>query len=231
MTTREGGITLSMITRNEARRYLVRALDAALPHVQHLSVIDDGSTDDTPYLIVQAARAHGVPLTLECRRESGFHEEHRLRRDQWVQAARTGASWVLTLDADEELITDGLAPQAGIGGCFRLYDMWSATQYRDDRYWTAHHRWWPMLMPVLPGDPARFPARNQHCGRAPESTHMATPGYVPMGSILHWGWSRHVDRAAKARRYADLDPDGKLGDPAQYASILDPDPHLVEFRR
>lgn len=224
-------VVLSMLVRNEAGRYLSRVLDAALPHVQAASVLDDGSTDETPEIIVRACRAHGVPLVMTCAVGSSWERsgEHVPRRYQWEQACRVApwGSWVLTLDADEEIVDFARPPERTRVGCLYLYDMWDTEHYRADDLWSAHDRLWPMLMRT---DAARSPefAAGLHCGRYPLSYAPEPSEQVAVvGRIAHWGWSTEADRKAKYARYMRDDPEGKYGSLAQYQSILDQSPNLV----
>lgn len=232
-------VLLSMIVKNEADRYLARMLRAHVPHVDRVLVIDDASTDTTCDLI--RARVPMDKLVLVQNSTPLFHEEHRLRRLQWETAlGQEDIDWIITLDADEifevdfdrelfEMMRRGIPALS-----FRLFDMWSETEYREDDLWNAHTRYWPMAVnrrwwidSMLPeGFKGTWPEANQHCGRWPREvyTFVSKPCAA---RIKHYGWAREEDRVAKVERYKRLDPEGLYGSPSQYASILEAKPNLV----
>ena len=232
---RDNRITLAMLIRNEADRHLRRVLERTAPMVDEAVILDDASTDDTPELceelLSEADIAHEV-VRLD---RSGFAQEWRVRRLLWELAAQRRPDWILCLDADEvfEPCPPGalrpLVDQSRHDAvAFRLFDMWDPDRYRDDALWTAHRRWWPLLVRWDPGASERWPEAAQHCGRWP----LGLRGLAPLRSPLrlqHLGWMRPEDRRAKYERYRRLDPEGRHGDRAQYESILDTGPLLVSF--
>ena len=226
-------VLLSMLVRNEADRFLETVLRDAASYVDEVLIVDDGSTDDTVAVCERVLR--DVPHTIVQLGESGFHDEHRLRRKQWELARSLRPDWVLCLDADEMFEARmrnelrSLVDQDAFDAiAFRLYDFWNESCYRDDELWSAHHTFRRFLVRVLPDMDDAFRATAQHCGRWP----IAVDGLRTCNSDLrlkHLGWSRQADREAKYARYRQLDPDGRHGSLAQYESILAPDPHLVTF--
>jgi glycosyltransferase involved in cell wall biosynthesis len=225
-------ICLSMLVRNEADRYLRRVLASAVQYIDEAVIIDDGSTDDTVAVCVEALQ--GIPHRIIRHEESGFDNEAALRRLQWDAACETRCDWILTLDADEELETRArieLKPMLKATGAdvigFRLYDMWSGTEYREDEHWQAHTVFRPFLVRNKGIDPT-FPDMALHCGRFPASVG-ALATQVSSIKIQHWGWATEADRQAKHARYLAADPKGKWGSKPQYDSILDPAPTLKPF--
>ena len=70
-----------------------------------------------------------------------FHNEIELRKLQWRETLNVHPEWILNLDADEwfESAFVGELPamleqQEFDLYCFRLYDFWNETHYRDDNY-------------------------------------------------------------------------------------------------
>ena len=84
-------LTLVVIARNEAR-CISRCLDSFAGHVDHMLVLDTGSTDDTVAL-AQAAGAEVQHFT--------WCDDFAAARNAALQAA--GARWHLVVDADEWL--------------------------------------------------------------------------------------------------------------------------------
>ncbi len=226
-------ITLAMLVRNEAGRYLERVLEHAAQYIDRAVILDDASEDDTREVCKKALR--GVPMTLVSNRESAFANEIVLRKQLWELAAGTNPHWILILDADEifeERATKELRLLAGNPEVdvyyFRLYDMWDDKHYREDEYWRAHHYYRPFMARYLPGFPYRWQEIPLHCGRFPENI-TELRGAKSTLRVKHLGWMKPADRLAKYYRYKKLDPEGRYGIMAQYLSILDPKPNLVAW--
>lgn len=231
--TRENRMTLSMVVRNEADRFLRQVLTNAAQFVDEAVILDDGSTDGTAALCAELLQ--GIPYQIVQLPASLFKEEHKLRRLQWELTVATRPDWILNLDADE-LCEDRLAlairslidqDEVDLIG-LSLYDMWNETHYRADALWTAHQRSWPFLVRWNPNMSDEWRLADHHCGRWP----IAADGLRAKGAPLrvkHLGWSRPADRQAKYERYMANDPEGRFGSLAQYQSILDPTPNLVPW--
>lgn len=226
-------IVLSMVVRNEANRHLERVLRHAASYVDEAVVIDDASTDDTVAVCERALV--GLPHTIIRLDQSLFDREHELRQLQWRRTLEAQPDWILALDADElfeDAIRDhirALVDQTEVDAIqFRLYDMWNERQYREDAFWRAHEGYWTLLVRPVPGMAEEWPAQNQHPGRFPSST-AGLRAWTCRIRLKHFGWMRPEDRAAKAARYRSLDPEGTFGIKAQYDSILDEHPNLVDW--
>lgn len=223
-------LTLAMLVRNEADRYLSKVLAHAARYVEQAVILDDASTDRTVEVCRQCLGS--LPHQIVVNKEAGFHNEVVLRKQLWNLAVETRADWILILDADEmfeDAIVDVMShllsnPLADVY-YFRLYDMWSETQYREDEYWQAHKTYRPFLIRYRPDYPYVWNESPQHCGRLPVS--IGSLRDVPCQVRLkHWGWARPADRLEKYYRYKKLDPEALYGSKAQYQSILDPKPVL-----
>jgi len=222
-----------MTVRNEAHRYLGTVLRAVRRIADRVVIIDDASTDETP----QSCREIlGDRLTLIQNERSWFEEsEALLRAQQWEAVAATQPDWVLYLDADEvlepraaEQLLALMSQQRADVIAMRLFDMWDADHYRQDRHWTAHTVWWPVMVRHRDGFVPDWPDQTIHVGRVPQNIHQR-PTLLSELRIQHLGWSTPTDRVSKAARYRRLDPGAEHGDAGQYASILDRDPALVPW--
>jgi glycosyltransferase involved in cell wall biosynthesis len=232
MSHRNGKLTLSMIVKNESGRYLQRALETHRAWIDEAVIIDDGSTDDTAAICEEALA--GIPLRLVRNPVSRFANEVILRKQQWEETVRTGPDWIINLDGDE-IFEAGFARQVDdmMGGTadaiyFRLYDMWSETQYRDDFYWKAHHMYRPFMIRYKPGVRYEWRETPQHCGRFPITIQHFSYLCHP-ARLKHYGWADPADRKIKVERYLALDPDSRYGWKEQYDSIMDERPHLVPW--
>lgn len=226
-------ITLSMIVKNEEGRYLKRVLSSLRGHIDEAVIIDDGSSDNTANICKEIL--NDIPLHMVYNEQSMFNHEVELRKMQWSETIKTNPDWILNLDADE-LIEDIFWEQAQklINDkdydlcCFRLYDMWNETHYREDEYWNAHSIYRPFLMRYQPDFNYKWNETAQHCGRFPVNT-FSLPSVDSDFRIKHFGWAIEKDRAEKKKRYQLLDPDAIYGIREQYESIMDLHPNLIKW--
>lgn len=231
---RASTITLAMLVRNEAGRYLERVLRHAARYIDRAVILDDASEDSTPEVCRRVLE--GIPLTLVSNREPSFHNEVTLRRQLWELAVSTRPDWILILDADEifeeravgELRRLAADPEVEVY-YFRLFDMWDEEHYREDAWWRAHHFYRPFMVRYVPGFPYRWLETPQHCGRFPCNI-TELKGATSSLRIKHLGWMKPEDRLAKYYRYKKLDPQARYGVREQYLSILDPKPRLILWK-
>ena len=226
-------ITLSMIVKNEAGRYLKEVLANLNGHIDEAVIIDDGSCDNTIDMCREILK--GIPLHIIKNDKSMFASESSLRKKQWHETVKTNPDWILNLDADE-ILEDGFWDNAQelINNqdydfyCFRLYDMWDDTHYREDQYWNAHSVYRPFLMRYQPTFNYIWNETPQHCGRFPMNT-FSFPKTKSEFRVKHLGWSTLEDKSEKYRRYHLLDPDAIYGIREQYESIMNPAPNLIKW--
>lgn len=221
-----------MLVKNEADRWLIDVIAQMKYICDRLVILDDGSTDGTIDICKKFTKE------VYQNKESLWGKNELLARQKlWnlTTAKAEYGDWIICLDADELLVEGHLdylkyimnINTSGIDSIgFKLHDMWNRKQYRHDRYWTAHLRYWAMAV--------KYTAKNYtwhdkslHCGRFPNNA--STKTLATQIPIKHMGWSREEDRQKKYKRYIEVDPQGKNGILAQYESILDKDPILVNF--
>ncbi|MCQ6559691.1 glycosyltransferase [Paenibacillus mendelii] len=226
-------LTLSMIVRNEADRYLRRALEAHRDYIEEAVIIDDGSSDDTAD--VCRDMLSGIPLHLVRNKQSTYHNEVELRKQQWHETVSRKPDWILNMDADEwfepgcrPLLDETLRQRQSDAIYFRLYDMWSETHYREDFYWRAHQTFRPFLIRYQADAAYEWKETPQHCGRFPQSIQYFSYNCHPL-RVQHYGWVKPEDRRAKYDRYMRLDGEGRYGWIDQYTSILDEKPNLIPW--
>lgn len=226
-------ITLSMLVRNEADRYLEMVLKHALQYIDHAVILDDASEDNTVEVCKELLK--GIPLTLISNKEPSFNNEIVLRKQLWEMTVETQPDWILILDADEIFedrarhLLKSLAERPDIYYySFRLYDMWDENHYREDAYWNAHKWYRPFMVRYVPDFNYLWRETPQHCGRFPKNI-TELKGVNSDLRIKHLGWMKPADRLKKYYRYKKLDPNSIYGIKEQYQSILDPRPNLVPW--
>ncbi len=226
-------LTLSMIVKNEADRYLKQVLEAAKEYITDAVIIDDASTDNTVQVCKEVLS--GIPLTLISNNSSLFSNEVFLRKQQWEETVKTNPEWILVLDGDEifeprfrDEVHNLLSQKDVDAFYFRLYDMWDETHYRNDTEWQAHYTYRPFLIRYRPEITYEWLNRAQHCGRFPLNIHNFSYQCSPL-RLKHYGWARKEDRIEKYKRYMELDPQGTCGSLSQYQSILDENPTLIPW--
>jgi glycosyltransferase involved in cell wall biosynthesis len=226
-------LTLTMLVKNEGKRYLNKVLNSLKEHIDEAVIVDDGSTDNTIQICQEILQ--GLPLHIIQNEKPMFANEVELRKKQWSETIKTNPDWILNLDADE-IIEDGfwdnfenLMNRRDIDFYFfRLYDMWNETHYREDKYWNAHSIYRPFLMRYQPHFNYTWNETPQHCGRFPINA-LLFPKATSEFRVKHFGWATKTDRAAKYKRYKLLDADAKYGSREQYDSIMDTDPNLIKW--
>ncbi|WP_063776448.1 glycosyltransferase [Paenibacillus sp. IHB B 3415] len=226
-------LTLTMIVKNEGSRFLRQVLQEHRKYIDEAVIIDDGSTDNTADICREVLQ--GIPLHLIRNNVSRFSNESELRKQQWEAVLQTNPEWILSLDADEIFEAgfpeevDGLLRTDNCDlFCFRLYDFWDDTHYREDMYWRSHQSYRPFLLRYREDFTYLWNDLPQHCGRLPENIFELSHQLSNL-RLKHLGWSKPEYRLEKYLRYMLLDPDGQYGWKEQYLSILDQHPHLMPW--
>ncbi|WP_407311328.1 glycosyltransferase [Desulfosporosinus sp. SB140] len=227
-------LTLAMLVRNEAGRYLEQVLTQAKQFADYVIILDDASEDNTVELCEKILAE--TPHRIISQTVTGFSNEVTLRKKLWQQAISSECEWILILDADEIFEPKAVSglPQLlenarGIDVfSFRLYDMWSTNYYREDQYWQAHKIYRPLIVRKMPDFREKWQETPQHCGRFPLNIADFN-GAISELRVKHLGWQKAEDRLKKYYRYKELDPQALYGIKEQYESILAPKPRLIRW--
>lgn len=227
-------LTLSMVLKNESENYLREVLTEVRQYIDEAVIIDDGSTDNSADICREVLE--GIPVHIIKNPASKFANEVELRKQQWEETIKTNPDWILNLDADEifekkfKSQVRTLINQTDFDVIsFRLYDFWDMNRYREDEFWCAHSKYRPFLLRYQKDFPYTWNDMAQHCGRFPSNIYLQ-PNTLSTLRLKHLGWANPARRKAKFERYIDLDPEFKFGSKEQVLSILDENPHLVEWK-
>lgn len=222
-----------MLVKNEEHRWLRETLTEMKKVCDRIVVLDDGSTDRTPFICAE----YGGAKVIHKSNSLWATNEVQRRKELWGLAQPEHGDWIVCLDADEILTDAEDLPKIlklidlnypDIGSVhLPLFDMWNSKHYRNDSYWTAHNRQWDIAVRYDQNKQYVWRETALHCGRFP--LNAADKACGSNMKIKHMGWSTPEDRLTKYTRYMQADSDGKYGSLEQYKSILDEDPNLEEF--
>lgn len=223
-----------MLVRNEASRKLGifnRVLRRMNSLCDRLVICDDNSDDNT--FDVCSNFTYNTFKMSERIWDKNEVEARKKLWDKTIVECKHG-DWIVCFDADELLddvqglrymlnnLTDNID---GLG--FRLFDMWNMTHYREDHLWNAHGRPWCFAVRYDKNKKYVWHDKTLHCGRFPANgSDRMLPTMIP---VRHYGWALEEDRIKKYERYMRIDGKGENGILAQYESILDKNPRLIEF--
>ncbi|OME94851.1 MULTISPECIES: glycosyltransferase [Paenibacillus] len=226
-------LTLTMVLKNEGNRYLRQVLEEHRKYIDEAVIIDDASVDNTVDVCLDTLQ--GIPVRIVRNDISKFNNEVDLRKQQWEETLKTEPDWILNLDADEifesrfsEEIHLLLKQSEVDVVCFRLYDFWNQTHYREDHLWRSHFTYRPFLIRYRHDFVYNWKETPQHCGRFPENI-FELPHQLSDLRLKHYGWAKSEYRIEKFQRYMLLDPEAKFGWMEQYLSILDENPNLIPW--
>lgn len=224
-------MTIGMLRiRNEAR-WIERSITSILPVCDRVLVLDDHSSDGTPFLCASMPRVEVFDSPFsgcdEVRDKNYLLDKVRIHKPDWV----------LAIDGDEE-IRDGysrlvLASHAQPSSqqrCFMLpvWFLWDTEQQRrvDGVY---RHFWRDSLF--RPGEHRFEPTTgtaNFHCGNAPASVR---GGSARLNApLLHFGYLHQADRLRKYEWYNRVDPGNLLEDEYKHVVVGDVFPAESRFK-
>ena len=226
-------LVASLITRNEADKYLVQCIESLQGFCDEIRAVDDDSTDGTHSLMQKM----GVEV-LRNDRSMFYEHEGRARQQllEWTMEAEP--THILVVDGDELVVGGhmlreelmkpvpvptlrerrqrGRGQQAAMVWRLQMQEIWGATEdhllVRQDGDWKEHPVPICFYVPPMEFDRRlqrhwRIPDRALACGRIPNEVAVASnrTQTEPTAAVLHLGWSCEADRWARHQRYVKHD--------------------------
>lgn len=216
----------AVLCRNEAGRYLKRAIENLKTFCDDVLVVDDNSTDDSVRIAKQAG---AIVISLPSKGYM-WGKETPARAFLWQEAVKlAGAGWIYFADADH--ITRGNLKELTKSWvlnawAFPLFDVWDEdeTLFRADGYWQGHRhpRIWMVRPSAVPeGWEAQWAGRGIHAGHIPANFPIHGVRVPDDFYILHLGYARADDRVARHSRYLEVKDQMTEFERAHAATILD----------
>ena len=226
-------LIVGSIVYNEEHRFLKEYLSNISKYADKIVLIDDGSTDNSLKMCKE------VTKNIYKSNRLFIKNEVELRDALWCKCVElcNKGDFILIQDCDEFLHHDSIEHLRkevekcinldGDAIAWKLYDMWNETQYREDKYWNAHLKWWVHMVRYNPKTQYAWKNTKLHCGRLPiNSYYNAMPSQL---QVLHMGYSKKNLREEKYDFYINIDKNGENGYLPQYQSIIDNNPKLINF--
>jgi len=222
---RRGVRLLALLPIRNHAHYLPGLLANLAPQVDGIIALDDGSTDGTGELLENSPNVLEVLHNPPDRPAWDEMGDHAKLLDA---AARHGAEWVLSIDADERVERDFrrrcervIRRGRWLGYTaygLRLRELWdSRDRFRVDGIWGRKTA--PRLYKLRPDH--RLDRRKLHGSKAPKQARIE--GRYPIADldVYHLGMLTAELREARRKRYETLDPTARWQPTIGYAYLTD----------
>lgn len=229
-------LTLMLLVKNEAERYLKPMLDSASSYVDEMVILDDNSTDDT----FEICSGYSKVTRIERVKNASFSEDESVPRiTLWEMTKETNPEWILALDADEIMedrfirdLPQLLSHPTSNWYSFIFFNFWSSsTHYRTDKLWGPNPGVTSIRMIKYdPNYPYTWRQSRLHCGSVPSNIFQKQTGLKTPYRVKHYGYAGpREDHERKYNFYIERDPDSELCPRSHYDSILDLSPGLAPW--
>lgn len=226
-------VTLSMIIRNDANRYLTEVLEEVKNYIDEAVIIDDGSTDNSSEICSNILK--NIPVHIIKNDKPKYPNEIELRKQQWEETIKTDPDWILNIDPDKifekqfrQEIKNIINQNQVDLIYFRAYDFWDKEHYREDKSWLNHKNFHPFLCRYKKEYNYNWSGNSELCCRFPESIMLMPCAYSKI-RVKNFSWTKSEDRFKKYQRYLQFNKTTKYNIAEQYESVFDLDPNLVKW--
>lgn len=228
-------LILGFLVYNEEHKFLKEFLDKMSQLTNKIVAIDDGSTDNS--IAVCSKYTSNIYQTDRLMTKN----ESILRQTLWNKCTElcNNGDYILINDCDElptqksiENFEKAIKVSESLGGdslAWRKYDMWNKTQYREDPpLWQIHFNPLVWCVKYKKNYNYYWNSAKLHCGSLPINAYYHA--FVSNLQVQHMAYSTLELRKEKVEFYTSIDKEGKWGIKAQYDSILDENPTLIDFK-
>lgn len=228
-------LIIGFLVYNEEHKFLEQFLEKISQLSNKIVAIDDGSTDNSILMCSKYASEIYQTDRLMTKNES------ILRSTLWEKCTKLckDGDYILINDCDElptqksiENFEKAIKIGESLGGdalAWRKYDMWNKTQYRENPpLWQAHFNPLVWCVKYKKDYDYYWNPSKLHCGSLPINAYYHA--FVSKLQVQHMAYSTPELRKEKVEFYTNVDKEGKWGIKAQYDSILDENPTLIDFK-
>ena len=228
-------LVLGCLVYNEENRFLKEYLENMSQLTNKIVIIDDGSTDNS--ISICSKYTSEIYLTDRLMTK----DESLLRKTLWDKCCNlcNKNDYILIQDCDEfytknslENFEKAIKTGESLGAdsiAIKKYDMWNENQYRENPpYWQAHFNFLIWCAKYKPNYTYYWNNMKLHCGSLPVNAYYCA--FPTKLQVQHLAYSTPELRQQKVKFYQELDPKAKWGIKAQYDSILDENPTLINFK-
>lgn len=228
-------LTLMMLVKNEANRFLRQMLDSASEYVDEIVILDDNSTDNT----YEICASYPKVVKLEKVQGTDFATNESIPRIHLFEMTKqTNPDWIISLDADE-IMEDRFKreirqiienPNGMYWFGIMFYHFWHClTHYRIDKMWRPSGG--ARIFKYIPGYDYQWRMTRLHCGSLPSNIFDKFPGVYTNYRVKHYGYGDGIERTKqKYYWYIERDPNNENCPRSHYDSMLDTNPVLEEWK-
>lgn len=228
-------LVLGCLVYNEEHRFLKQFLDNMSQLTKKIVIIDDGSTDNSISICSKYTSNIWQTDRLMTKNESV------LRQTLWEKCSELCKEndYILIQDCDEFYTNSSLenfektisiSEKLGADSItLTKYDMWNKNQYREDPpLWQAHFNFLVWCVKYKKNYKYYWNNMKLHCGSIPINAYFSA--FPSKLQVQHLAYSTLELRTQKYDFYKKLDQNPSDRMKAQYDSILDENPTLIDFK-